>query len=175
MMVATRTGHPRHLALQRLYAKDSWSSLRPMIAGGQAVPLRLDANFLKNARIVYRGDQDRNSRQLGVESHEIVPREAELEHGGLADQVGMKSVPVIAVQPTRQLGDALARAVVGAGVGPLTQRALDEALGLAVGARVRPREAMDQAQLPAGLGELPAAAAGPVVVSTSRMITPRVA
>ena len=47
-----------------------------------------------------------------MESHEIVPREAEFEHGGLADQVGMKSVPVIAVQPMRQLGDALARAVV---------------------------------------------------------------
>jgi hypothetical protein len=82
MMVATRTGHPRHLALQRFNAKDSWSSLRPMIAGAQAVPLRLGANFLKNARIVYRGDQDRNSSQLGAESHEIVPREAELEHGG---------------------------------------------------------------------------------------------
>lgn len=47
----------------------------------------------------------------------------------------MGTVPVVAVKPQRQSGGALGRAAIGMGVGPFAQSGLDEAFGLAVGAR----------------------------------------
>lgn len=49
----------------------------------------------------------------------------------LAVQTGMGPVPVVVVQPSRQV----VRTLLGAAVGPLAQGGLDEALGLAVGTR----------------------------------------
>ena len=72
-------------------------------------------------------------------------------------------MPVVAVQPVRQGRDALMRADVSARIAPLAQGGLDEALGLAVGARrVRPGAAMTQARRATGRGELPAAVAAAV-------------
>ena len=43
----------------------------------------------------------------------------------------MRSVPVVAVKPSGQLGCAFVRGVIGTGIGPLAQARLDEALSLA--------------------------------------------
>jgi len=53
----------------------------------------------------------------------------------LACQAGMRAVPIVTVQPVRQVLGAFSRMPVGTGVGPFAQRRLDEALGLAVGLR----------------------------------------
>jgi hypothetical protein len=47
----------------------------------------------------------------------------------------VRPVPVVSVQPDRQRSGAVVRGRVGLSVGPFAQRRLDEALGLAVGAR----------------------------------------
>jgi hypothetical protein len=44
-------------------------------------------------------------------------------------------MPIIAMQPERQLGASLLGGVEGGGIGPFAQRCLDEALGLAIGLR----------------------------------------
>ncbi|MNZ92273.1 hypothetical protein D3C78_1112930 [compost metagenome] len=46
----------------------------------------------------------------------------------------MRPMPVVVMQPGRQVRGSLLGAVIAPGVGPLTQGRLDEALGLAVGA-----------------------------------------
>ena len=51
----------------------------------------------------------------------------------------MRAVSVVVMEPAREVRRALLRSVVGASVGPLAQRRLNETLGFAVGARgVRP-------------------------------------
>ncbi len=47
----------------------------------------------------------------------------------------MRSVPVVWMQPRREMVGARVRGFIGAGVGPFARRRLDEALGFAVGAR----------------------------------------
>src|SRR5690606_13486204 len=48
-------------------------------------------------------------------------------------EAGMRAMPVVLMQPVREVPGTLARRLVGAGIGPFAQRRLDEALGLAVG------------------------------------------
>src|SRR5215469_17635066 len=45
----------------------------------------------------------------------------------------MRAMPVVAVQPSWQLGRAFVRGVVGARISPLSQAGLNETLGLAIG------------------------------------------
>lgn len=47
----------------------------------------------------------------------------------------MRSMPVVVVQPGRQVPGSLFGAVIAACIGPLTQAGLDEAFGFAVRAR----------------------------------------
>src|SRR5205823_11838252 len=47
----------------------------------------------------------------------------------------MWTVPVIAMQPLRQIGTSFTRMSIGTPVGPFAQGSLDEALGFSVGAR----------------------------------------
>lgn len=47
----------------------------------------------------------------------------------------MRAVPVVPMQPERQMAGARVRSSLGAGVGPFTQCGLEEALSRAVGAR----------------------------------------
>src|SRR6202048_5217685 len=66
----------------------------------------------------------------------------------------MRAVPVVVMRPEVEGGGAFGRALVGEAVGPLSERRLDEPLGLAVGLRaVRPGVAFGDAELAAGLYE----------------------
>src|SRR6202167_3775257 len=76
----------------------------------------------------------------------------------------MGAAEVVMLEPGGELLIAFFRVEVMANVGPLAQGGLDEAFGLAVGARgVRPGEAVLDAELEAGGAELPGAIAGAVV------------
>lgn len=76
----------------------------------------------------------------------------------------MRPVPVVAVKPSRQFGGSLFLGVVGAGLGPLAQARLNEALGLAVGLRrVRLGADVLEAKPVAGLAEGKGLVARPVV------------
>src|SRR6516165_7566167 len=76
----------------------------------------------------------------------------------------MRSVPVVAVKPSGQLGCAFVRGVIGTGIGPLAQARLDEALSLAVSfGRVRLGSDVFEGELLAGFGEVPREIARAVV------------
>lgn len=57
------------------------------------------------------------------------------EMGGLVAEAGVRTVPVVVVQPVAEGIGPLPGVVVGAGIGPLAQAGLHQAFGLAVGAR----------------------------------------
>jgi hypothetical protein len=87
---------------------------------------------------------------LGVTKQEVVPL-WESTHGGLPVEAGMGACAIIVLQPPREDPPAIRRGVVGAPVGPLAQRRLDEALRFAVRAgRVGAGPAMEHAQRPTG-------------------------
>src|SRR5512132_4612223 len=66
----------------------------------------------------------------------------------------MATLPIVVVQPSEQRLGAVARSGIGAAVGPLAQQGLDEALGLAIGARsVRARPAVMHASAAAEAGK----------------------
>src|SRR5215469_2461110 len=66
----------------------------------------------------------------------------------------MRAMPVVAVQPARQVREAMLRAGIGSCIRPLAQRRLDEALGLAISTRgVGSSEAMVDAKIAASLGK----------------------
>jgi len=76
----------------------------------------------------------------------------------------MGTVEVVMLEPRRELQIAFLRVEVVANVGPLAQGGLNEAFGLAVGARsVRTGEAVLDAELEAGGAEVAGAIAGAVV------------
>src|SRR5215469_15358550 len=63
-------------------------------------------------------------------------------------------MPVVAVQPARQVREALFGASIGSCISPFTQCRLDKALRLAIGARgVGSSEAMAYGQIAASLGK----------------------
>ena len=68
--------------------------------------------------------------------------------GGCGLEAGVWPVPIVAVEPTRQVLCALCGGVVGVGPGPLAQGDLDEAFGFAIGRGGKgPGVAMAQATL----------------------------
>src|SRR6266849_6403328 len=76
----------------------------------------------------------------------------------------MRSVPVVAMEPSRQLGGSAIGVAIGLSVGPFAQRALDKALGLAVGLRrVGPGSDVFEAELAAGVAKVEGFVAGAVV------------
>jgi hypothetical protein len=56
--------------------------------------------------------------------------QAEFADGRFIIDAGMRSVPIVAVQPDLQIVGSLPRMLVGFCVSPLTQRGLDESFGL---------------------------------------------
>src|SRR5690606_18344586 len=73
-------------------------------------------------------------------------------------------MPVVLVQPLGKRLLSLVRAVVGASIGPLPQRCLDQPFGFSVGAwRVGPCAQVTQAQASQESAEPPAPVAGAVV------------
>jgi len=76
----------------------------------------------------------------------------------------MRTVEVVVLEPGRELLISFFRVEVVANVGPLAQGGLNEAFGLAVGARrVGTGESVLDAELEAGGAELAGAIAGAVV------------
>src|SRR5438477_7664690 len=79
-------------------------------------------------------------------------------------QATMGPVPVVAMQPSWQLVGSAIGVGVGLSVSPFPQRALDEALGLAVGLRrVRPGPDVLESEIAAGIAEVEGFVAGAVV------------
>src|SRR5689334_7736941 len=76
----------------------------------------------------------------------------------------MRTVPVVLVQPARQLHRASLGVVVGAAVGPFAQGSLDEAFGFAVGAwSVGASETLANVELLAEAAKAARAIAGTVI------------
>jgi len=76
----------------------------------------------------------------------------------------MRSVPVVVMQPERQMLSAVAGGLIGPGIGPFRQGGLDETLCLAVGLRrVGLGPHMAQPQMLAKPGEAPGFVAGAVI------------
>src|SRR5579862_2338855 len=76
----------------------------------------------------------------------------------------MRPVPVVAVQPSRQLSGSAIGMGVGLSVSPFAQCALDEAFGLAVGLwGVGPGSDVLEAEFAAGVAEVEGFVAGAVV------------
>src|SRR2546425_12736011 len=92
---------------------------------------------------------------LVVSTQEVVAAR-EPTHGGLLPQSGMRSSAIVVLQPAGQHARSIGRRVVGAEIGPFAQQGLDEAFGLAVGARrVRPRATMRQMEGSTGRAKAP--------------------
>src|SRR5580700_9590056 len=70
---------------------------------------------------------------LAVESQQVVLRQAESANWDFIIDAGVRPVPIVAVQPERQLDPALSGVTIGLCVGPFAQAGLDEALGLSIG------------------------------------------
>jgi hypothetical protein len=68
-----------------------------------------------------------------VELQQVVRREA--GDGRKAADAEVRAVAVVGMEPGAERSGTFARMLVGPGVGPFAQRGLNEALGLAVGAR----------------------------------------
>lgn len=66
---------------------------------------------------------------------EVVPGRGESADRCLFAEAGMGPVPVVAMQPYGKLAASMVGVLVGAGVGPFSQRGLDEALGFSIGLR----------------------------------------
>ena len=89
-----------------------------------------------------------------MEPQEVVQLETEAADGWFGFEAGMRAVPVVAMEPDRQLRASLFGVLVSDSIGPFAQRGLDEAFGLAIGLwRVRPREDMAQAEGFAGFSK----------------------
>ena len=106
------------------------TKLLEYLSDGPAGPVRGAAELEAN--------EEQRRPELAVKSYEVV-RSQEAAYGRTAVETAMVAMPVVVVQPTDHSGAAHGRGRVGATIGPLPQERLDEALGLAIGARrVRP-------------------------------------
>src|SRR5215467_9953621 len=80
-------------------------------------------------------DQDRGrlfrDHALGVESQYVVLGQSEFADWCSIFDAGVWPVPIVAMQPVRQLVFSLARVFIGLGVGPFAQAGLDVSLDLA--------------------------------------------
>src|SRR2546425_9146692 len=85
----------------------------------------------------------------------------------------MRSSAIVVLQPAGQHARSIGRRVVGAEIGPFAQQGLDEAFGLAVGARrVRPRATMRQMEARQGGAKPPERYAEPVAGGPRPMAAP---
>jgi hypothetical protein len=85
-------------------------------------------------------------------------------------------MPVVLVDPGREMAQSIGGVLIEAGIGPLANSSLDEALGFAVGARgVDAGADRLDLQLAAGLGKQQRTEQGPLSVMTRRMGMPKLA
>ena len=83
---------------------------------------------------------------------------------GIIAEAGVGAMPIVVVEPGEQMVGALEGGEVGAGIGPFAEGGLDEALGLAVGARgVGAGEAVADAEAAASTTEVAGAVTGTIV------------
>ncbi len=68
-----------------------------------------------------------------MEPQDVVLGQTESADGGFIIDTGVRPMPVVSMQPGRQLFLSLARVFIGLGIGPFAQAGLNESLGLAVG------------------------------------------
>src|SRR5215467_8016044 len=81
-----------------------------------------------------RDDESKKSHHaLDVESQDVVLGQTESADWCSIFDAGVWPVPIVAMQPGRQLVFSLARVFIGLGVGPFAQAGLDESLDLAIG------------------------------------------
>src|SRR2546426_11280816 len=69
---------------------------------------------------------------LAVKSHQVVRRDDDPGDRGVATEAGVAPMPIVVMQPCGELEPPLARVTKPAGIGPLVEGGLYEALGLAV-------------------------------------------
>ena len=101
---------------------------------------------------------------LGVEPQQVVLGEAESADRGLRSYAAVRSMPVVTVEPSRQLCGAVIRGRIGPGIGPFPEGGLDEAFSLAIGpGRIGAGPEVLEPEPPAGLGKRLGAVAGAVV------------
>src|SRR4030095_3719678 len=90
-----------------------------------------------------------------VSAHEVVAAR-EPTHGWLLAQRRVWSSAIVVLQPAGQHAHAIGGRVIRTLIGPFAQQRLDEALGLAIGARsIGPRSAMGQAERSTGRAKAP--------------------
>ena len=103
------------------------------------------------------------AQRLGVNEHEVVPA-WEATQRGLPVQAAMRTGRIVMLQPPGEHTRAIRGGVVRAPIGPLAERSLDEALGLAVSPRgAGPGPAMEGVQGPTRGSETAREISGPVV------------
>ena len=77
---------------------------------------------------------------------------------------GMRTMPIVAMEPRQEVFGAVRRVVINGGVGPLAEGSLDEAFGLTVGFRgVRLGEEVSDMEVAQSGGEGARAISGAVV------------
>ena len=109
-----------------------------------------------------------------MKRQEVVSELREATHGREAVDTLVGTMPIVVMNPAIKHGGALRRMIVGDAVGPLAQRGLDEALGLAVSlGPVRPGKAVLEPQSLVGIGNVLERKAEPLSVSTRLTRTPR--
>src|SRR5215472_5531708 len=105
-----------------------------------------------------------NHPALAVEPQDVVPGKTESADGCSTIDSGMWAMPVVSMQPSRELASAVTRVLIGLGIGPFSQTGLDEALDLAVGfGRIRLGANVAQAEALASRAEGDGLVAGAVV------------
>jgi len=104
------------------------------------------------------------NQYLAVVCQQVVPVETGTADGRSVIQTSMRAMPVVLMEPARELESAGLRVVVRAAVGPFPESGLDEAFGFAVGAwSVRTSEALANTELLAELAKMAGAIAGTVI------------
>ena len=94
------------------------------------------------------------NRALAVVCQEVVDIETGSADGWFLVEGGVRSRPVVLVNPRSQMAKAFGGVLVETGVGPLTYGSLDEALGLAIRlGRIWPSEDLAKAEAFASCSE----------------------
>jgi hypothetical protein len=112
---------------------------------------------------------------LNVVSQEVVNIEAGTSDGWFLVEAGVRAMPVVEVSPGHQAGKTFGRVLIEASIGPFADGGLDEAFGLAGGARSVDASAnVFELEFAAGLGEtVGVEAQGPLSDMTRRVVTSR--
>src|ERR1017187_10169912 len=91
-------------------------------------------------------------RALAVVCQEVVDIETGSADGGFLVESSVRSMPVVLVDPRSQMAKPFGGVLVETGVGPLANGSLDEAFGLAIGARsVNASAGVSEMQIATGL------------------------